>query len=218
MPSRKPGPKSALSRDVFVKAALAIVDREGLDALSMRRLGAEVGVDPMAAYRHFPNKDALLDGVVEAVVSEVDLATDPSTSWQAQIAQLARAYRTALLRHPAVAPLAASRPLGTPGALRLAERSLAVLEGAGIDRRTAILTVNALGIFINGVVLVETGAGRPVPGAAAQRDVLSSLPANEFPRLADLTASGDIAMTYDELLVFGLDAMTAASSGTIAED
>lgn len=218
MSPRKSGPKSALSRDLFVKAALAIADREGLDALSMRRLGAEMGVDPMAVYRHFPNKDAVLDGVVEAVVSEVDLTVDSSLSWHAQISVLARAYRAALLAHPAVAPLAASRPLGTPGSLRLAERSLEVFESAGIDRHSAILAVNAMGILVNGIVLVETGAGRPALGAAAQRDVLASLPTAAFPRLAELTASGDIVTTYEELMGFALEAMTAALSGAVAED
>jgi AcrR family transcriptional regulator len=218
MVARKPGPKTALSRALFVKAALAIVDREGLDALSMRRLGAEIGVDPMAAYRHFPNKDALLDGVVEAVVAEVDLAVDPSLPWRAQIAGLARAYRAALLAHPAVAPLAASRPLGTPGSLRLAERSLEVLESAGVDRHSAILAVNAMGIFVNGVVLVETGAGRPAPAPTTQREVLDGLPASEFPRLAELMSTGDIATTFDEILAFGLGAVTGSLQTEAADD
>jgi TetR/AcrR family transcriptional regulator, tetracycline repressor protein len=218
MTPRKPGPKTALSRDVFVRAALAIVDAEGLDALSMRRLGAEVGVDPMAAYRHFPNKDALLDGVVEAVIAEVDLTTDPSTPWRAQIEVLARAYRAALLAHPSVAPLAASRPLGTPGSLRLAERSLEVLESAGVARHAAILAVNAMGIFVNGVVLVETGAGRPAPAVSTQRAVLEDLPAADFPRLADLMDSGDIVTGYDEILGFGLGAVTASLETEAAED
>lgn len=214
MSQRKPGPKSALSREIFVKAALAIVDREGLDALSMRRLGTELGVDPMAAYRHFPNKDALLDGVVEAVVAEVDLSVDGTATWREQIAALGRAYHASLLKHPAVAPLAASRPLGTPGALRLAERSLEVLENAGVDRHAAIVAVNAMGIFINGVVLVESGAGRPAP-AAQPRDTLASLPSDEFPRLAELMETGAIASTFDEILGFGLDAATAAlAAGT----
>jgi TetR/AcrR family transcriptional regulator, tetracycline repressor protein len=217
MPPRKPGPKSALSREVFVEAALAIVDSEGLEALSMRRLGAELDVDPMAAYRHFPNKDALLDGVVEAVVAEVDLSVDAPSPWREQIAALARAYRAALLAHPAVAPLAASRPLGTPGSLRLTERSLEVLEDAGVDRHAAVVAVNVMGIFINGVVLVETGGGRPAPGPAAQRDVLSSLPPDAFPRLADLMASGGIATTYDEILGFGLEAVMSALNAVVAE-
>jgi AcrR family transcriptional regulator len=210
MAPRKPGPKTPLTRDVFVRAALGIVDREGLDALSMRRLGAEVGVDPMAAYRHFPNKDALLDGVVEAVISEVDLTVDGSAPWREQITALARSYRAALLAHPAVAPLAASRPLGTPGSLRLTERSLEVLEDAGVGRHAAILAVNVMGIFVNGVVLVETGGGRPAPSPAAQRDVLAGLPRDDFPRLTDLMASGDIVTTYDEILRFGVEAVSAS--------
>ena len=74
--------KSRLTREVLTAAALHIADAEGLEALSMRRLGAELGVDPMAAYRHLPNKKALLAGVVEAVLAGADVETDPAAPWQ----------------------------------------------------------------------------------------------------------------------------------------
>ena len=93
-----------LTREVLTAAALRIADAEGLEALSMRRLGAELGVDPMAAYRHLPNKKALLAGVVEAVLAGADVETDPAAPWQEQFKGVARAYRRAMLAHsPTVA-------------------------------------------------------------------------------------------------------------------
>src|SRR5574340_1299862 len=90
------GPKARLTRELLVTTALRIADSEGLAALSMRRLGSELGVDPMAAYRHLPNKKALLSGVVEAVLAGADVECDPAESWQEQFRQVARAYRGAM--------------------------------------------------------------------------------------------------------------------------
>lgn len=210
MPTDTPGRKAGLSREVLVRAALGVVDRDGLDALSMRRLGSELGVDPMAAYRHFPNKESLLDGVVEAVVSEIDLATDPATPWSDQVRRLAGAYRAALLRHPAVAPLVASRPASTPGALRLAERSLALMEDAGVPRHEAILAVNALGVLVSGMALLESASAHPTEDARRQLGALASLPPDEFPRMLDLVTSGDIVTSYEEMTDFGVGAIVGS--------
>src|SRR5512140_2984498 len=98
------GPKAKLTRELLVTTALRIAETEGLDALSMRRLGAELDVDPMAAYRHLPNKKALLAGVVEAVLAVADVETGPTLPWQEQFLQIARAYRAAMAAYsPAVA-------------------------------------------------------------------------------------------------------------------
>ena len=204
--TRKPG----LSRESLVRAALAIVDREGLPRLSMRRLGAELGVDAMAAYRHFSDKEALLDGVVEAVVSEVDVATDASLPWTEQVRQLARAYRFALLAHPATAPLIASRPLATPGSLRMTERALQLMADAGVAPHRAIVAVNTIGILITGIVVVETSSAHPSEDARRQLDTLAALSPSEFPQLGALVASGGIVATYDEMVEAGLSAIIGA--------
>ena len=97
-----------LTREVLTAAALRIVDGDGLDALSMRRLGLELGVDPMAAYRHIPNKGILLDGIVEAVMAEIETdAVDASLPWPDQLRMLALSYLTTLMAHPHAAPLIA---------------------------------------------------------------------------------------------------------------
>src|SRR5665647_171029 len=99
-----------LARERIVYAAVKIIDGEGLDALSMRRLGAELGVNPMAAYYHVPNKAALYDLVLEAVMAGVDTSgIDPAAPVEEQLKQAARAYRSAILAHPRAIPVLASR-------------------------------------------------------------------------------------------------------------
>jgi AcrR family transcriptional regulator len=91
--------------------ALELIDRDGADALSMRRLGAALDRDPMILYRHAPGKAALLDGVVETVLAQ--LKVDPSDpDWTAQLRGVARDYRALALAHPNVVPLLVTRPAG----------------------------------------------------------------------------------------------------------
>src|SRR5260221_11987060 len=86
--------RAPLTRSRIAEAALAIVDRDGLDALSMRRLGAELGVEGMAIYRHFPNKAAVLAGVVDALLSELVIPPPSRVPWQAVFPEVLRPYRS----------------------------------------------------------------------------------------------------------------------------
>jgi AcrR family transcriptional regulator len=98
-------------------AALEIIDRDGTDALSMRRLARALDRDPMILYRHAPNKAALLDGVAETVLAQLHVdSADPD--WAGQLREVARRYRALALAHPHVVPLIVTRPLATPLALR----------------------------------------------------------------------------------------------------
>ena len=106
-----------VTRDVVLAAALEIIDRDGADALSMRRLARALDRDPMILYRHAPNKAALLDGVAETVLAQLKVdSADPD--WAAQLRAVARNYRALALAHPHVVPLLVTRPLATPLALR----------------------------------------------------------------------------------------------------
>ena len=147
--------KPKLTRELLAAVALRIADAEGLDALSMRRLGAELGVDPMAAYRHFPNKKALLAGVVEAVLAGADVETDPrrrgrssSRRWPAPIVRR---------RSPTSPPSRASRSrlpeLARVTAHRRARR--AILASAGVPRAAAVNAIQAVGQLSSGAVLLE---------------------------------------------------------------
>ena len=94
---------------MILRAALRIVDRDGVDGLSMRRLSEEVGRDPTVVYRHIPNKAALLDGVAEIVLGQLHVDTaDPD--WAAQLRAVAHDFRRLALEHPNMVPLLVIRP------------------------------------------------------------------------------------------------------------
>ena len=109
--------KQRLSRELVLAKALEVVDADGLEALTMRRLGQELGRDPMSLYRHAENRAALLDGVTELVLNELTIhPQDPD--WKAQLRQIAHDLRRLALQHPNVVPLLVTRPLSTPLGLR----------------------------------------------------------------------------------------------------
>ena len=113
---RKQAPATPLTRERIVATALELVDREGPAALSMRRLGAELGVDPMAVYYHVPNKAALLDAIVEAVMAKIDLTDDRSAPVEERILRAASSTGTPCSRTPARCPSSsrAAPPLRPP--------------------------------------------------------------------------------------------------------
>ena len=156
-----------LTREMLTAAALRIVDGDGLDALSMRRLGSELRVDPMAAYRHIPNKGILLDEVVEAVMSEIDTeAVDASLPWQDQLRALALSYLATLMAHPNAAPLIAERSLRTAGSLRVVEKALRIMTDAGAQLADAVATIDAIGLLSSGIAQAASAAPEPADGAA----------------------------------------------------
>ena len=196
-----------LTRERLIRAALEIVDREGLNALSMRKLGAELGVDPMAAYRHLPNKSALLDGVMEAVHAEVDLDIDESQPWQDQLRQLASANLNALLAHPNAAPLLAQRPTRTVGSLLLVERAFEIMSRAGVPLYYAGLTVNNLGLLTTSIALAMSSDSSIPEENEETGKLYEELPADQLPLVVEAFRTGQLATGFDEVLEFALDAI-----------
>ncbi len=146
------GQETALTREQIVTSALALVDRDGLDALSMRRLGAELGVDPMAPYYHVPNKEALLNAIVEAVMAEIDLSgNNPAAAAEERIMHAARAYRDVLLAHRNALPIVLARRPITPGALRPVELLIGILRDAGLPPGQALAGMHAIAAMVRGI-------------------------------------------------------------------
>jgi AcrR family transcriptional regulator len=202
-PDRKP----KLTRAALVAAALRIADAEGLDALSMRHLGAELGVDATAAYRHLPNKKDLLDGVVEAVLENADVETDPSASWQEQFRTVARAYRHAMLAHsPAVSRLVATTPLNSLGSMRIVEHGAAVLTSAGVPLDASALAIQAMGQITSGAVLLEAFWREHIAAGGRMYLYPPSLPIRELPVLSAV-AVADGFRSPEEVFEFGLTAI-----------
>jgi TetR/AcrR family transcriptional regulator, tetracycline repressor protein len=201
--------RGRLNREVLVTTALEIADREGLDALSMRRLGRELGVDPTAAYRHLPGKKALLAGVVEAVLAGADVETDPVAPWQDQFRQVARAYRSALLAHsPAVARLAATMPIDSLESLRIVEHSVAILASAGVPLTAAAPAIQAIGQLTTGSVLLEAFWREWAAGGGEIYLSPPMLPHPELPVLSEAAAAADF-LTPEQVFEFGLDAVVS---------
>ena len=198
-----------LTREMLIQVALRIVDSDGLDALSMRRLGGELGVDPMAAYRHIPNKGILLDAIVEAVMSEIDTdAVDASLPWQDQLRALALSYLATLMAHPHAAPLIAERSLRTAGSLRVVEKALRIMTDAGAQLADAVSTIDAIGLLASGIA--QAGSASPEPAAGAAGNPFAGLPPQEFPLLAQAAQAGALSDGLADVLTFAVDAMIAA--------
>src|ERR1017187_5645886 len=201
-----------ITRDVVLAAALEIIDRDGADALSMRRLAAALGPHPMILYRYAPNKAALLDGVAETVLAELTVdSADPD--WVGQLRSFARDYRRLALAHPQVVPLLVTRPLVTPlglrppGTLRPLENVLALLTGAGFSGPDALHIYRALTEFQE---LVEN----PDETDDVLRLGLHRLPIGEFPLLRSLAralASYDGAAELER----GLDILLTGLTTTL---
>ena len=183
-PKRTRADRAGLSRVQVLDKALDLVDRDGVAALSMRRLGAELGVEAMTLYHYLPNKDALLDGIVERVMAQAE-TTLTSGPWDRALTDYARSLRATLLRHPGAALLVATRPAVTPETLRAAERGLALLVGAGFPVGRALDTLNALTLFVVAHAASEvTTAAVNDAAAAGSQEYVAALDEREFPLLA----------------------------------
>ena len=198
-----------LTREMLTAAALRLVDSAGLEALSMRRLGSELRVDPMAAYRHIPNKGILLDEVVEAVMSEIDTdAVDASLPWQDQLRALALSYLATLMAHPNAAPLIAERSLRTAGSLRVVEKALRIMTDAGARLPDAVATIDAIGLLSAGIAQAASASPEPADGGASHP--FAGLPPEEFPLLAQAAEAGALSDGLADVLSFAVDGMIAA--------
>lgn len=144
--------RAPLSRERVLSAALTIVDREGLDALSMRRVGLELGVEAMSLYNHVPSKASLLDGLYERILDEMERPAGART-WTAYAGHQAKALRKVLLRHPNAATLFATRPATTSASLERLETYLGVLGAAGFSAIEALEIVQCVSAFVVGHTL-----------------------------------------------------------------
>jgi TetR/AcrR family transcriptional regulator, tetracycline repressor protein len=182
------GTRPRLTRDRIIAAAVDILDQDGTDALTMRRLGARLGVDPMAVYHHVPNKAAVFDGVVEWLWSQADLG-EPTGTWKEQSASFMRGFRRTLLTHPHAVPIVGTRPVVTPVMLDLLERVLGLLTEVGLPPASAVDLMNSLAAFTIGHALAEVG--EPVGGSSASAEqVYRGLSTTTHPHLAALFTSG----------------------------
>lgn len=204
---RREGPEEPLKREQIVTTALVLVDRDGLKALSMRKLGAELGVDPMAVYYHIPNKQALLDAIVEAVMAGIDLSVDnPAAPPEERILCAARAYRDTMLAHFKALPILLAHGPATPAALRPVERLIAILRDAGLPPARAFAGMQVIAAMVRGAV----GMGMAIesiqpPDSQLIEASLRIFPPSEFPNLIEsIPFAGEF---YEHGFEFGVRAL-----------
>ncbi len=219
--------REPISREAIVTAAVDLLDREGLAALSMRRLAEELGTGAATLYWHVGSKDGLLDLVLDHVIGEQQIPDPDPPRWREQLKDVARIQRATSLRHPYLVRISIGRiPMG-PNALRYSERVLAILRAGGLPPRMAVQGYLLLIETVNGFTLDETGVDDAAPASAdhsaapgdpaslqetanVARDYIASLPAGQFPTmvgLADEFAFADADERFELLIDIFVDGL-----------
>lgn len=157
--------RKPLSREAILRAALEMIDKSGLDSLSMRQLGQLLGVKAMSLYHYFKNRDDLLDGVVETLMQEVVDTADNNCrrnqSWKLRVREFIKAYRIVGNRHPNAFRLFARRPLRTAAARRVGRSLIEAFAFSGLNAGQSIIAYRAMTCFVAGFVLLETSGMKP---------------------------------------------------------
>lgn len=215
-----PSDRVPLTRQRVLATALRLVDAEGLDALTRRRLARELGRDVMTLYRYAPDQAALLDGIVELVLDELELPKE-GQDWQTQLRRSAHSFRRLALAHPHVVNLLLTRPVATafglrpPATLRPLEHFLELLTTAGFTAAEAMQIHRAFVAFLYGHLLAELQDTIVNPDETDDllRLGLHQLPPWQFPILRSLAS--DLAH-YDGVseLDHGLDLLLAGITAT----
>jgi AcrR family transcriptional regulator len=200
--------RQPLSRERVVRAAMALADAGGIDALTMRRLGDELGVEAMSLYKHVANKDDLIDGMTDAVFAEIELPSGAS-DWRTAMRERAVSVRAALSRHPWATPLMQSRTSPGPATMRHHDTVIGTLRTAGFSVALTAHAFSALDSYIYGFALQQ----RSLPFETGEQTaelaeaILAQFPAEAYPHLAELTVQHVLQPGYDygDEFEFGLD-------------
>ena len=204
-----PEPREPLSRERVLRAAVLLADEEGIEALTMRRLGLKLGVEAMSLYNHVASKDDLLDGVVDLVVSEIDLPAD-TTYWKAAMRARAVSARAVFSRHPWASAMIDSRESSGPARLRYFDWVLGTLRRAGFTLEQAARAFSVLDSYIYGFGRQQLGsssAGSDITPEEMAEAFLGAIPADDYPYLRELVVEHAMKAGYDESadFAFGLD-------------
>jgi len=179
----RPAPRRGrrpLSPDRIAHAALKLIDRQGLDAFSMHKLGAALSCEAMSLYHHFRGRGEVLDAVAGLLMAEVSAPSDGP--WQDRLRGFAFSYRSVALKHPRAFPLLATRPVNGPGGFKMLDTAAATLRSAGFDPEPAGRLVLLIGCWCNGALLAEIAGtdARPdptPPSAQAMAEMAARYPA-----------------------------------------
>lgn len=213
--------RPGLTRERVVAEALALADEGGTEALTMRRLGERLGVEAMSLYKHVANKEALLDGMVDAVFAEIEVPAD--VGWREAMRRRAVSVREAMRRHPWAITFMESRSSPGLATLRHHDAVLGVLRRDGFPVPLAAHAFAVLDAFIYGFTLTERSLPFDTPEDTAEvaASMFAAMPADELPHLTELTMQHVLQPGYDyadeylrglDLILEGLERALAGSS------
>jgi len=207
-PTRAPARRAPLTRDEVLRAAVALADDSGIDALSMRKLGEAVGVEAMSLYNHIASKSELLDGMIDVVFGEIGLPAE-GTGWKSAMRQRAVSARETLTRHRWAIGLMESRTSPGPATLRHHDAVLGCLRHAGFSVELTAHAYSLLDSYVYGFSLQEANLpfGTGDEAAPVAREIGDQLSDGRYPHMAELAAEHVLRAGYayaDEFEI-GLD-------------
>jgi AcrR family transcriptional regulator len=190
VPERPKGRRrDPLTREAIVRTAIEVLDAEGLDGFSMRRVADRLDTGAASLYWHVGSKDGLLDLVLDEVIAEQNVPDPEPERWQEQLREVARAMRSTILSHRDVVRVSIGRvPMG-PNAIRYSERVLAIVRAGGVPDELAVQSYLLLFSVVNGFTMDEAGLSTDADAPPLEsvgegvRDYMRSLPAEQFPNL-----------------------------------
>lgn len=203
----------ALTREKIVDAALALLEREGMQGISMRKLAQELDAGAATLYWHVGDKEQLLGLMLDRIVGENEVPDPDPENWREQVKDLARATRKLLKSRRDAAQLSMGRIPAGPNALPVLERYLAVLAAAALPAQVIAYAADMFSLYVGAFAYEES---MPAPDVEQMRGIFSSLPPEEFPvitGLADELVAGDLDERFEwaiELLVRGLESLREA--------
>jgi TetR/AcrR family tetracycline transcriptional repressor len=213
----------ALTREALVERALQLADAEGLDAVTVRRLGQELGVTAMALYWHVKNKEELLDAMGDRLFADLRVELPVELPWDEQLRAVVRALVDALRVHPTCVDLAFRRIFASPQGRQIAEHTFRLLREAGFGpRETSDVASHAL----QTAVMLVRGEPGAEPGRSAEdvralleqkRAGLELLPADEFPYIREMA---EYMLHCDDMpayYAFGIDVFVAGARTMLAD-
>ena len=206
MPTKRRRP---LSRDRVLQAALELADARGFGALSMRNVAKDLGVEAMSLYNHVAGKEDLVDGLVEVVFTEIEVAAPGTADWKTAMRQRAVSVRAALKRHPWAVGLMEGRLNPGPATVRNHDAVLGCLREAGFSFRSTVHAYSVMDAYIYGFALQERGLPFDAPEQTAEvmERQRRNVPAmDDYPYLVEAAAElAKAGYDYDAEFAFGLD-------------
>jgi AcrR family transcriptional regulator len=199
--------RAPLSREPVLRAAVALADRGGIESLTMRKLGEELGVEAMSLYNHVANKDDIIDGIVDLVFSEIELPADRA-DWKPAMRKRAISAHEALLRHPWATSLMQSRTKPGPATLRHHDSVLGTFRNAGFTLVMAAHAFSVIDGYVYGFALQQINLPLQSTRQVAEvgQNILQQL-AGEYPHLAEMITEHAMkpGYNYAQEFEFGLD-------------